>query len=324
MKRILAVLLMTTMLASVLYGCKSSNSGGENDNKITDAAEPTGTSAPTDKPADKNPDKPAGQTDKPADKPAEPTKTPDEVQEGLSSYTAHPMYTSSANDITEVGLEFNAEGGYAFNEESTLYSNELTLTITAPEGAKVYYTFDGTVPDTESTEYTEPITLKAFGGKFPSAHILRAVAVFADGTVSKVAARTYLIASNLEGRFTTLIFSVSGDPADLTERPDGIFFGNNYNQRGRESERPVYVEAWRADGTCLIEQYAGVRIYGGYSRQSSIKSMKLFSRKSYDEDNKNFKFSEFGTVKLDGSGKVIKKYDKLVLRNFGNDMQSFR
>ena len=229
--------------------------------------------------------------------------------------------SSSANDITEVSLAFNEDGTFEFGEASTFYSNDLTLTISAPAGAVIYYTLDGRMPDTDSTVYDGPLSFTAHGGSFPSAYILRAMAVLADGTASKTAARSYIVSSNLQDRFTTLIFSVTGDPDDLTEAPDGIFYGTNYNERGRESEREVYVEVWEADGTNIISQFAGVRIYGGYSRQNSVKSMKLFARKSYDADNKNFKFSDFGTLKLDGSDKIIKKYDKLVLRDCGNDFQ---
>ena len=324
-----ALLIMAAMLASAAVGC------GKKEDPVkdpgTDVTQPVSQDKATEAPADKPADPTSAPTDAPTDAPAEPTKPADPTKApeptagpsavNITPYEAHPSYVSKANDIKEVRLVFDGEGGFSFSAEGMLFSNDLTLTISAPAGAKVYYTLDGRMPDESSTEYTEPLTLEAHGGDFPPAHLFRAVAKLSDGTFSKTAAKTFIVAKNLEGRFTTLIFSISGDPADLTERPDGIFYGNNYSKRGRESERGVFVEACRADGTELIAQYAGVRIYGGYSRQSTIKSMKLFSRKSYDPDHKNFKFSEFGTAKLDGSDGIIKKYDKLVLRNSGNDMQ---
>ena len=87
----------------------------------------------------------------------------------------------------------------------------------------------------------------------------------------------------------------------------------------------VYIEAFEPDGTPVFAQYGGVRVYGGYSRNSTVKSLKIFSRKSYDEEHKNFKIDAFQTPKLydveDGKSSVITKYDKLVLRNGGNDFQ---
>ncbi|MCM1109169.1 MAG: chitobiase/beta-hexosaminidase C-terminal domain-containing protein [Clostridium sp.] len=55
-----------------------------------------------------------------------------------------------------------AMGGVAAPEISLpteTYRGEQTVTITAEEGAKVYYTLDGTDPTTESNEYTAPFAL---------------------------------------------------------------------------------------------------------------------------------------------------------------------
>lgn len=237
---------------------------------------------------------------------------------GIYKYADGYYYDNEQTDLT---LEFMEDGTFAFAQESTIYSADITLTVKAPAGATVRYTLDGSMPDADSPVYSGAFNFDAVGSDFPQAYLLRAQAFLADGTASKVAARTYLVGSKLDGRFSTLIFSVSGDPEDLTEKPDGIFYGRNFNERGRESERPVYVEAWEPDGKNIISQYAGVRIYGGYSRQYSIKSMKLFARKSYDPDFGKFKFSLFNTPKLNEEDKVIKKYDKLVLRDCGNDLQ---
>ena len=335
--KVVSVLMMTALIASAAVACRGKDPDpgpdavtaqpGDGGSAATDAPAPTDggaadtpaptetpTGAPTEAPADPTP------TAEPTDAPAKDDAGSD-TPVAIKPYEAHPGYVSHANDITDVSLVFDGEGGWSFSAEGMLFNNDLTLTISAPADAKVYYTLDGRMPDESSTEYTEPLKFEAHGGDFPPAYVFRAAAKLADGTFSKTAAKTFIVAKNLEGRFTTLIFSISGDPDDLTERPDGIFYGRNYSKRGRESERGVFVEAVRADGTELLAQYAGVRIYGGYSRQNTIKSMKLFSRKSYDPDHKNFKFSEFGTAKLDGSDGIIKKYDKLVLRNSGNDMQ---
>ena len=40
---------------------------------------------------------------------------------------------------------------------SGFYDNEFDLTLSAPEGTKIYYTVDSSDPTAESTEYTEAI-----------------------------------------------------------------------------------------------------------------------------------------------------------------------
>ncbi len=121
-------------------------------------------------------------------------------------------------------------------------------------------------------------------------------------------------------KFTTYVFSITGEPADLTDKPKGLFYGMNYNLKGRDSERPVYVEVWDKDGNKILSQSAGLRIYGAYSRQNYLKSVKLFARESYDPENKNFKYNLFDTQKL-YEDKPVKKYKRLVLRDSGNDYQ---
>jgi len=239
---------------------------------------------------------------------AEQNPSPTPVPEGMSKTVSQK-------------LSFDDDGSFEFSADNSFYKKDVELTVKAPAGWSVRYTLDGSMPTAESQEYTEPLVFEKIDGDFPDCYTLRVCAFDEKGNSSKVAARSYLVSENAEERFSTAVFFVSGNPDDLLNLPDGIFAGKNYNKRGRDYEKMVYVEALDAKGDSLLSQYAGVRIYGGASRTSSVKSMKLFSRKDYDEDNKNFKTNIFATEKLDGSGDIIKKYDKLVLRNCGNDFQ---
>lgn len=193
------------------------------------------------------------------------------------------------------------------------------LTMTAPEGAKIYYTTDGSEPDESAALYEEPIRIKGDVSNFPTSMVLKAKAYYADGSTSETATRTFFCAMDAETRYKHVIFSISGDPDALYNKPDGIMYGDNVELRGKESEREVYVEALSRDGSILFEQGAGIRIYGAASRFSAIKSFKLFARKEYDENHGQFDIDVFGTVGADGA--VIPEYDKLVLRSYGNDFQ---
>lgn len=283
------------------------------DKEKTDKDDKNGTS---DASGDKNSDN--------QDKNTDSDGTSDEKNNDGSQQSGIVIDTGSFSSEETETLTFSDDLSWAFDCENDMKYSDVTLKINAPAGAKVYYTLDGSIPDETSKIYLKELVFEAHGGNYPDAYIFRAKALLADGTWTNMAARTFMVGKNLEGRFSTIVFSVSGDPDVLTNEPDGIFTGLNYEQRGRESEREVFIEAWDADGSELISQYGGVRIYGGYSRQATIKSMKLYARKSYDPENGKFKFNKFGTLKLDGSDEIIKKYDRLVLRNGGNDNgQSF-
>lgn len=199
------------------------------------------------------------------------------------------------------------------------FSQDVKLKIEMPQGARVYYTINGNEPNGGCTEYTAPISLKAAEGDFPNCLILKAIAYYADGSKSEVITHTIFAQEQMENRFETIVFSIVGDPKDLTHPDSGILYEDNAKQRGKESEREVYIEAINSDGSLIFEQSAGIRPYGGASRGSEIKSMKLFARKEYDPYHGKFEIDVFGTI--GENGEVINKYDKLVLRNYGNDFQ---
>lgn len=197
-------------------------------------------------------------------------------------------------------------------------TQDVNLTISCPKDAVVYYTTDGAAPDENSMRYTAPIPLTAADGDFPNCLLLKAVAYYADGTCSDVVTHTFFSHVNMDDWTQNLIMSISGEPSELTDAPDGILYGANALLRGETTEREVYVEAISPTGRTVFEQAAGARVYGGFSRNSSLKSLKLYARREYAPQGGMFKIDVFGTVGADGS--VIDQYDKLVLRNHGNDL----
>ncbi len=205
--------------------------------------------------------------------------------------------------------------GVTVTEERFL-TQEVGIEIAFPAGASVYYTTNGSAPDDSATLYTEPIHLEPATGDFPNCLLLKAVAYYADGTCSDIVTHTFFSHVDMHNWTQNLIMSISGEPSELTEGPDGIMYGENAHIRGETTEREVYVEAISPTGRTIFEQAAGARVHGGSSREQAIKSLKLYARKEYSPQNGMFKIDVFGTVGADGS--AIDKYDKLVLRNHGN------
>lgn len=255
---------------------------------ITHAVSATFTPAPT-------PDIPELPTSTPA-----PTATPTPV----------PTPTGTPGEVCF------SEAGYFFSDNTFL---ELSIASKKKNGY-ITYTLDGTEPTENGTLYTEPLLLVTTDAEEPNVYSVRAKAWYDDGTVSETCVHTYFLSEQISERYSTLIISINGNPEELTEEPEGILYGENYKQRGRASERGVHVEAIAPDGSLLFEQHAGVRVFGGQSREHAIKSLKLFARKEYEKGKGTFGTSIFSSTALDGS--PITKYDKLVLRAGGDDFQN--
>lgn len=206
-----------------------------------------------------------------------------------------------------------------FSLERVYYDDPILIELKTAQPAAIYYTTDGTDPDEHDTLYEDGIYITPNRADFPKPITVCARAYYADGTVSEPAMRTYFCTRNVTERFTTAVFVITGDPEDLTEGPDGIFYGENYKYRGDDTEREVFIECFDDTGSREFAQYSGIRIYGGASRASSIKSTKIYARKRYSSGIGKFNTDLFGTT--DSEGNIIAEYDKLVLRNCGNDFQ---
>ena len=200
--------------------------------------------------------------------------------------------------------------------ESGFYDEPFRLEIRAPEGARVYYTLDGSLPDENGILYTEPIWMTAGeetepdetfiqnmqvdwmekeGESHPkTAAVIRACAVYEDGRVSEAVTATYFVGENPYR--DKLVVSLVADPEDLFGE-NGIYVtGKDYDQwylgdqngpmpvpnflqRGEEWERPGVVELFQ--GESILQQKAGLRIQGASAREGQNKRFSVFARKQY-------------------------------------------
>ncbi len=229
------------------------------------------------------------------------------------------------------------EDSISFSLTDTYYSEDTELIMQGTKPGMIYYTMDGTDPDEEKTLYEEAIKLTA--GAENQVVSVKAKAFFEDGSQSETLVRTYFIGQDISSRFSTLVFSVTTDPYNLYDYEYGIFIEGklrddyvkehpyekidppapaNFNMRGRESEREVFLEIFEPDGSRIAAQTAGIRVYGGWSRANLQKSIKIFTRKSYDEVNNKLRY-EFFPWKITTEGKPADAFNRLVLRNCGND-----
>ena len=244
---------------------------------------------------------------------------------------------------------------------SGFYNESIQLELSCrTKNAIIYYTMDGSEPNIGSIEYTAPITLNdrsdepnvlsaetgtSAGGDYiprdnvKKANVIRAVAVYPDGSCSSIVNGTYFIGIDREKEYGDVpVISLLTDKDNLFDSAKGIYVlgdtyenwvaeqeghyeaweaEGNYSQKGKEWERPVAVELITADGTEGFSQDMGVRIMGAASRSATQKSLRLTAREEYGKKAAEYEFIP-NNLRSDGSGNVT-KYKSFVLRNGGND-----
>ena len=247
-----------------------------------------------------------------------------------------------------------------FSASSGFYDEAFTLEMKCDsKKATIYYTLDGSVPDENSMKYdggilledssTRPDTLMRIGGTnsaeeyiptmdFPSARVVRAVAITPKGEKSPVVSGTYFVGYDRKALYgDTAIVCLVTDKDNLFDHEKGIYIlgkifeqwapqqdepfedweaQGNFSQHGKEWERPVSVTILAGDGASHTQDM-GMRIKGGASRGYHQKSIRLIAREEYGDKNVNF--SVFPDNLRASDGEVVEKYKSFTLRSGAND-----
>lgn len=172
-------------------------------------------------------------------------------------------------------------------------------------------------------------------------HIIRAVCVDADGNYSNIVTKSYYIGKTAAYYNNMKVISIATDPANFFDENTGIYVvGNtyygwknsaeydptysawdlrnptNYNQSGAEWERPADIQVFEG-GVLAYEGSVGIRIAGNATRSNAQKSLRLYARSEYGSFTMKYAFFDALT---DENGKPITEFDKVTLRNHGNDI----
>ncbi|MGD2034868.1 MAG: CotH kinase family protein, partial [Bacteroidales bacterium] len=198
-------------------------------------------------------------------------------------------------------VEFSLQGGWYPGGISLVLSSEDPLD-------SVFYTLDGSVPGYDDMLYSGAIAISANT-------VVRARVMNSSGLPGPVITNTYVVGTDHEFP----IVCISTDPVNLWDELEGIYvtgpnaeaaephYGANYWQ---EWEKPVHFEYYDQSGTKQIDQGAGTKIFGGWSRMNDQKSLSLFARSRYGKGSFEYRFFH---------DKPIEEFEALVIRNSGND-----
>ncbi len=171
-----------------------------------------------------------------------------------------------------------------------------TITITVPDGSRVYYTLSGSTPTTASHSYTAGQTVT-----ITNTSVLRAIA-YRDGYLpSDVVTQTFLTADKHE----LPVVSVSGDYAALFGA-NGTF--TRYNDETLSAL--VHTEYFAENGTKEIAFDSLLKISGGMSRANPQKAFSLKLNQTTGVSSVTYPFFADSTVDT---------FSDLLLRPSGSD-----
>lgn len=249
--------------------------------------------------------------------------------------------------IKEIDFDLSSElATIEFSKDGGFYTEPFTLTLSSSDpNGRIYYTLDGSEPSTDSIEYNNPIQisdnrgkpnhlsmirttvdhLEAFWrepeGEVFKGTVVRAVAYDENGIAGPVVTQTYWVDEGINGKYTFPIISIATHEDLLFDHSVGLYVNGNWEERGRQAEIPIHIALYEPDGELGFALNAGLRIQGGWNRRVAHKSLRIYARSEYDRQNA-IMYDVFPGLKKGKSDEPLQRFDRLILRNSGNDHNS--
>lgn len=230
------------------------------------------------------------------------------------------------------------------SHDSGIYGESIVVSVEKYMPGQIYYTVNGDKPNPVNRDelpvgamiYDGPLRLEM--KEYTTVYSLQFYCLFSDGTMSDVYKREYILDQKGSDRFTTTyVVSIRGDEEKLFGYEEGIFVrGRQFDEYiaahkdanvlgdiipanyYSDAEIPVNTAIFLQDGTQVMNQNCGVKIYGNITRAKNQKSFRLIARYDYDDANE-FSYA-FLPKLLTGEGKTaVDAYQRLSFHNAGND-----
>lgn len=223
-------------------------------------------------------------------------------EEGKSTFSFFIQLTPGAANGT--GL-IGYAGDVAFDKPAGKYEGAIDVTLSATNGADIYYTTDGSAPTESSTKYSAPI-------KADKTMAIRAVALKQGYLQGKVMTETFLI----NQKHTLPVISLTTKPANLFDPTTGIYMeGPNASQDPakfkeganyyKDTEVPASFEVYDNNGKRVFNQDIALRMAGGLGLMKEQKTFAIFARSEYGQSTMQYPFFE---------NRPYTEYKSLVLR----------
>lgn len=229
------------------------------------------------------------------------------------------------------------------SHDSGIYDESIDVNVNAFAPGVIYYTVSGSSVGVEGYgQYGEPVVyegpIELELQNDTSVHSFEFYCIFDDGTRSETYKRDYILDAGGKDRFsTTYVVSVMGEEEKLFGYEEGIFVrGRQFDEYMAENpdvnllntvipanyyndmEVPVKAVVFQQDGTEILNQNCGLKIYGNWTRAKNQKSFRLIARHIYDDFNE-FSYSFLPNLISDEKGIPIDAFQRISFHNSGDD-----
>lgn len=233
----------------------------------------------------------------------------DDISYGrISDGAASWIFQNASPGLSNTGKEFEGfADSISFSHPGGFYPSVVSITLSAG-GSRIFYTLNGSDPDSTKTEYSTPITIQ-------NTTVLKAISVKVNHLPGPKITQTYFINEHTD----LAVVSLSTDSLNLFDYNYGIYvdgpgwtasdphFGANY---WMDWERPAHIEFFDDAKKPGFSEECGVAIYGAWSRAHPQKSLAIKFKNDYGAEKIEYPlFPNFD----------VTAFKSLVLRNAGND-----
>jgi hypothetical protein len=187
------------------------------------------------------------------------------------------------------------------------YSSQISITLSAGD-SRIFYTLDGSIPDSTDTEYTDSISIQ-------KTTVLKAKSIKENYLPSRFITNTYFINESTD----LPVISLSADPFDLFDPTYGMYengpgwtsadphYGANY---WKDWERAAHIEFFEDNKSPGFSEECGIAIYGAWSRAHPQKSFSVKFKEAYGASKIEYPLFP---------GFYVNTFKSFILRNSGND-----
>ncbi len=209
-------------------------------------------------------------------------------------------------------LRYGKVNSPVFTPSEGIYSEPVNLQIGSTDSnSKIYYSVDGSIPDEQDDLYDKPLLIK-------QSSVIRAFCTKPNYFKSDIITQSYII----QPRKSLNIVSLVTPPGNLWDPVSGIYVTGsdslrpNYQNRGKEWQRPALFSFFDDNGINAIHADGAIRIHGGISRQYPKKSFRVYFSPPVQYSSKvlNFEDSHFQDVLVLSSGGNDSVFDRTAIR----------